>query len=175
VRESVAATVGGEQKGNEVEPTAQILLVVAILAYVSVRVQKDPGLLKRLLSPIEIKLARSETGFALVVGALVALALFVAIDPEARVFLMFLDSFGVDLFVALCALFVRHNLELCVAILLIPILKGVYRWGPVPGFWPSGVVLRSSVSWAGYAILYPTAAVLIVALLIRCTLIGVWI
>jgi hypothetical protein len=158
-----------------VEPSVQLLLVLSIFTYASVRVQKDPGLSKRLLSLMGIKLAGSETEFALVVGGLVALALFIAIDPEARVFLMFLDSFGVDIFMALCAMFVRHNLELCVAILLIPILKGVYRWGPVPGFWPSGVVLRSSVSWAGYAILYPTAAVLIVALLIRCTLIGVWI
>jgi hypothetical protein len=48
---------------------------------------------------------------------------------------MFLDSFGVDLFLALCALFMRHNLELGVAVLLILVLKGIYRWGPVPGFW----------------------------------------
>jgi hypothetical protein len=155
----------------------QSLLVLLVLAYALIRVQRDPGLSKRLLSLMGInrRLAGSESEFALIVGALVVLALFVAIDPEARVFLMFLDSFGVDLFFALCALFVRHNFELCVAILLIPILKGIYRWGPVPGFWPSGVVLKSSVSWAGYAILYPTAAVLMAALLIRCTLIGVWI
>jgi hypothetical protein len=160
-----------------VEPSVQLLLVLSIFTYASVRVQKDPGVSARLLSLIGIdrRSLGSESKFALIVGGLVALALFIAIDPEARVFLMFLDSFGVDLFMALCAMFVRHNLELCVAILLIPILKGIYRWGPVPGFWPSGVVLRSSVSWAGYAILYPTAAVLMVALLIRCTLIGVWI
>jgi hypothetical protein len=155
--------------------TVQLLLVLSIFAYLSDRVQKDPGLSKRLLSLMGFKLSGSESKFALVVGALVALALFVAMDPEARVFLMFLDSFGVDLFVALCALFVRYNLELCVAILLIPILKGVYRWGPVPGFWPSGVVLRSSASWAAYAVLYPAVALIMAGLLIRCTLIGVWI
>jgi hypothetical protein len=154
----------------------QLVLVLAILAYVSFRVQKTPGLSKRLLSlmGIDRRWAGSESQFALVVGAVVALALFVAIDPEARVFLMFLDSFGVDLFVALCALFVRHNLELCVGLLLIPILKGVYRWGPVPGFWPSRVVLRSSMSWAGYAVLYPAGALLVVAVLIRCMTIGLW-
>ena len=157
------------------ESSVQILLVLSTLTYVSVRVQKDPGLSKRLLSLMGINrpLIGSKSAFALVVGALVALALFVAIDPEARVFLMFLDSFGVDLFLALCALFMRHNLELGVAVLLIPVLKGIYRWGPVPGFWPTRVVLRSSVSWAGYAILYPTAAILVAALLIRCALIGV--
>jgi hypothetical protein len=155
----------------------QLLLILSLVAYVSVRVQKDPGLSKRLpsLMGINRRLAGSESEFALVVGALVALALFAAIDPEARVFLMFLDSFGVDLFVALCALFVRHNLELCVAILLIPILKGIYRWGPVPGFWPSGVVLKSSASWAGYAILYPAAALFMGVLFVRCMFVGVWI
>jgi hypothetical protein len=159
-----------------VEPSVQLVLVLAILAYVSFRVQKTPGPSKRLLSlmGIDRQLAGSESQFAPVVGAVVALALFVAIDPEARVFLMFLDSFGVDLFVALCALFVRHNLELCVAILLIPILRGIYRWGPVPGFWPSRVVLRSSVSWAGYAVLCPAGALLVAALLIRCMTIARW-
>lgn len=154
--------------------TVQLLLVLSILTYVSIRVHKDPELSKRLLSLLGIKLAGSERRFALVVGAVVALALFVAMDPEARVFLMFLDSFGVDLFVALCALFVRHNLELCIAILLIPILKGIYSWGPVPGFWPSGVVLRSSASWVGYAILYPAAALFMGVLFVRCIFFGVW-
>lgn len=157
------------------ESSVQMLLVLSILTYVSVRVQKDPGPSKWLLSLMGInrRLTGSKGAFPLVVGALVVLALFVATDPEARVFLMFLDSFGVDLFLALFALFLRHNLELGVAILLIPVLKGIYRWGPVPGFWPSRVVLRSSVSWAGYAILYPAAAILMAALLIRCALIGV--
>jgi len=160
-----------------VESTVQLLLVLAILTYASVRVQKDPGLSKRLLSLMGInrRLAGLETEVALVVGALVAFALLVAIDPETRVFLIFLDSFGVDLFVALCALFVRHNLELCVAILLIPILKGIYRWGPVPGFWPSGVVLKSSASWAGYAVLYPAAALFVGVLFVRSMFLGVWI
>jgi hypothetical protein len=118
----------------EEKMAVQLLLVLAIFAYASIRVRKDLGLSKRLpsLMGINRRLPRSESEFVLVVGALVALALLVAIDPEARVFLVFLDSFGVDLFVALCALFVRHNFELCVAILLIPILKGIYRWGPVP-------------------------------------------
>lgn len=91
------------------ELLVQLLLVLSILTYVSVRVQKDPGQSKRWLSPMGIdrRLAGSETEFALVAGALVALVLFVAIEPEARVILVFLDSFGVDLFVALCALFVR--------------------------------------------------------------------
>jgi hypothetical protein len=159
-----------------VKPSVQLVLGLAILAYVSVRVQKTPGLSKRLLSlmGIDRRLAGSESQFALVAGAVVALALFVAIDPEARVFLMFLDSFGVDLFVTLCALLVRHNLELGVALLLIPILKGIYRWGPVPGFWPSGVVLKSSASWAGYAILYPAAAFFIGVLFVKCMFFGVW-
>jgi hypothetical protein len=160
------------------QSSLQLLLILLVLAFALIRVQNYPeGMLRApLINGIKLRFNRSESTFGLIVGVLVALALFVAIDPEARVFLVFLDSFGVDLFIALCALFVRHNLELCAAILLIPILKGIYRWGPVPGFWPSRVVLRSSVSWAGYAILYPAMALFMALfmamLLVRCTLIG---
>ena len=55
----------------------------------------------------------------------------------------------------MCALYLRHNLVLVAAILLIPILKWIYRWGPVPGFWPSRLVVRSSSIWAGYAVVVP--------------------
>ena len=135
----------------------EILLTLLVLAYMLVLVQNDQSMEVRLLSLVGInrRLTRSESTFALIVGGLVVLALFVAIDPEARIFLMFLDSVGVDLFVTLCVLFLRHNLVLVAAILLIPILKWTYRWGPVPGFWPSRLVIRSSASWAGYAVVVP--------------------
>jgi hypothetical protein len=142
------------------------LLTLLVLAFALIRIRRVPG--------FKLRFNRSNRTFGLVVGTLVVLALLVAINPETRIFLLFLDSFGVDLFVALCALFVRHNLELCVAILLIPILKGIYRWGPVPGFWPSGVVLKSSASWAGYAVLYPAAALFMGVLFVRCMFFGVW-
>jgi len=135
----------------------EILLTLLVLAYMLVLVQNDQSMVVRLLSLVGInrRLTRSESTFVLILGVLVVLALFVAIDPEARIFLMFLDSVGVDLFVTLCVLFLRHNLVLVAAILLIPILKWTYRWGPVPGFWPSRVVIRSSATWAGYAVVVP--------------------
>jgi hypothetical protein len=135
------------------------LLILLVLAYMLVLVERDQGMAMRLLAPVGInrRLTRSESTFILILGGLVVLALFVAIEPEARIFLMFLDSVGVDLFVTLCVLFLRHNLVLAVAILLIPILKWSYRWGPVPGFWPSRLVIRSSASWAGYAVVVPVA------------------
>lgn len=156
---------------------SQLLLLLAVLGFALIRLQNDAGGLARTGSILGIKLRFNHSGNALrwIVGALLLLALLVAINPETRIFLLFLDSFGVDLFVALCALFVRHNLELCVAILLIPVLKGIYRWGPVPGFWPSKVVVSSSATWAGYAILYPAAALLVAVVLVRCALIGLWI
>jgi hypothetical protein len=135
----------------------EILLTLLVLAYMLVLIQNDQSMVVRLLSLVGInrRLTRSESTFVLILGVLVVLALFVAIDPEARIFLMFLDSVGVDLFVTLCVLFLRHNLVLVAAILLIPILKWTYRWGPVPGFWPSRLVIRSSASWAGYAVVVP--------------------
>jgi hypothetical protein len=116
---------------------------------------------------------RSESAFAVAVGAVVVLALFVALNPETRLFLMFIDSFGIDLFASLCVLYVRDHLTLCIALLIIPALKGIYGWGPVPGFWPSKIVIKSSLSWAAYAVLYPAAALLVAALLFTLAFSGV--
>jgi hypothetical protein len=135
----------------------EILLSLLVLAYMLVRVERDQGMLVQLLSLVGInrRLTRTESTWALIAGGLVLLALFVAIEPETRILLMFLDSVGVDLFVTVCALYLRHNLVLVAAILLIPILKWSYRWGPVPGFWPSRLVMSSSATWAGYAVVVP--------------------
>jgi hypothetical protein len=136
------------------------LLILLVLAYMLVLVRNDQGILVHLLSLVGIKrrLTRSESTFVLILSGLVVLALFVAIEPETRIFLMFLDSVGVDLFVTVCVLYLRHNLVLVAAILLVPILKWTYRWGPVPGFWPSRLVMNSSASWAGYAVVVPVMA-----------------
>jgi hypothetical protein len=135
----------------------EALLIVLVLAYMLVLVQNDQSMVVRLLSLVGInrRLTRSESTFVLILGGLVVLALFIAMEPEARIFLMFLDSVGVDLFVTVCVLYLRHNLVFVAAILLIPILKWIYRWGPVPGFWPSRLVIRSSATWAGYAVVVP--------------------
>lgn len=135
----------------------EAFLILLVLAYMLLLVQNDQSMVARLLSLVGInrRLTQSENTFVLILGVLVVLALFVALEPEARIFLMFLDSVGVDLFVTLCVLFLRHNLVLVAAILLIPILKWTYRWGPVPGFWPSRLVIRSSATWAGYAVVVP--------------------
>jgi hypothetical protein len=148
----------------------EALLILLVLAYMLVRVERDQGVLVQLLSLVGInrRLTRSENTFVLIVGGLALLALFVAIEPEARIFLMFLDSVGVDLFVTVCVLYLRHNLVLVAAILLIPILKWTYRWGPVPGFWPSRFVIRSSATWAGYAVVVPAMTLCLAAVAVLC-------
>ena len=137
----------------------EALLILLVLAYMLVLVQNDQGMAVQLLSLVGInrRLTRSETTLVLILAGLAGLALFLAIEPEARIFLMFLDSVGVDLFVAMCVLYLRHNLVVIAAILLIPILKWAYRWGPVPGFWPSRLVIKSSATWTGYAVVVPVA------------------
>jgi hypothetical protein len=94
--------------------------------------------------------------------------LFVAVEPETRIFLMFLDSAGVDLFITECVLYLRHNLLFVAGILLIPILRWTYRWGPVPGFWPSRVVLSSSASWTGYAVVIPVVTLCLLTFAALC-------
>ncbi len=146
------------------------LLILLVLAYMFVRVERDQGVLVQLLSliGIERRVTRSESTLALIAGGLVFFALVVAIEPESRIFLMFLDSVGVDLFVAVSALYLRHNLLLIAAILLVPVLRGIYRLGPVPGFWPSRLVIGSSATWAGYAVVIPVVALCAFALAALC-------
>ena len=148
----------------------EAVLIVLVLAYIFVLLQNEQSRVVRLLSLVGInrRLTRSESSFALIAGGLVILALFVAVEPEARIFLMFLDSVGVDLFITVCVLYLRHNLVLVAAILLMPILRWTYRWGPVPGFWPSGLVIRSSASWAGYAVVIPVVTLCLVTLAALC-------
>jgi hypothetical protein len=146
------------------------LLILLVLAYMLVRVEHDQDIFVQLLSVLGIKgrLTRPENTLALIAGGLVFLALVVAIEPETRIFLMFLDSVGVDLVVAVCALYLRDNLLLVAAILLVPVLRGIYRLGPVPGFWPSRLVIRSSATWAGYAVVVPVVALCSFALAALC-------
>jgi hypothetical protein len=158
----------------------EALLILLVLTYMLVLIQNDQGMAVRLLSLVGInrRLTRSESTFILILGGLVVLALFVAIEPETRIFLMFLDSVGVDLFVTVCLLYLRHNLVLVAAILLIPILRWTYRWGPVPGFWPSRVVIRSSATWAGYAVVVPLKVLgwaMFAAVCITAVSSGVWV
>ena len=146
------------------------LLILLVLAYMLVLVQNDEGMAVRLLSLVGInrRLTPPESTSVLILGGLVVLALFVALEPETRIFLMLLDSVGVDLFVTMCVLYLRHNLVIVAAILLIPILKWAYRWGPVPGFWPSRLVMRSSATWAGYAVVVPAMTLFAAAMAAIC-------
>jgi hypothetical protein len=48
-------------------------------------------------------------------------------------------------------------------------LKWTYRWGPVPGFWPSRFVIRSSAIWAAYAVVMPVMALRWAAFAVLCT------
>jgi hypothetical protein len=88
-------------------------------------------------------------------GLAIVLALFFTMHPETRVLLMFADYMGVDLIATLAAVYLRHHLGISIALVAIPLLRLAYRWGPVPGFWPHRVVLRSSLVWTGYAVICP--------------------
>ena len=88
-------------------------------------------------------------------GAIVILALLLVFDPEVRVLLVLVDYLGIDLVITVAALFLRQHLVITASLVLIPLLRLAYRYGPVPGFWPSRQVLRSGVVWPTYAVIYP--------------------
>lgn len=88
-------------------------------------------------------------------GLAIVLALFFVTHPETRALLMFADYMGVDLIATMAVVYLRHHLGISVALVAIPLLRLAYRWGPVPGFWPHRVVVRSSWMWTGYAVICP--------------------
>jgi hypothetical protein len=107
-------------------------------------------------------------------GALIAIVLFFAIEPEARAVLLLADYLGVDLVLTMIVIFLRNHLVIAAALLFIPMLRWAYRWGPVPGFWPHPQVLKSSWTWSGYAVIYPAAVGTFGAICLKC-LIQPWV
>jgi hypothetical protein len=101
-------------------------------------------------------------------GALIAVALFFAIEPEARAVLLLVDYLGVDLILTMIIIHLRHHLVIAAALLFLPLLRWAYRWGPVPGFWPHPQLLKSSWTWSGYAVIYPARVVAIGVLCVGC-------
>jgi hypothetical protein len=99
-------------------------------------------------------------------ATLIVLALFLVLEPETRALLMLVDYLGIDLIVTVGALFLREHLVITASLILIPLLRLAYRYGPVPGFWPSRQVLRSGVVWPTYAVIYPLTFAVFGAVLI---------
>jgi hypothetical protein len=129
--------------------------------YVLFRMGNDPYTLKAAQKQLGLQssLDRSQA-IGLIGGVLIALALFVVIDPEARILFMFIDSVGVDLFVTVWALALRHYMTVSVALVSISMLQVIYRFGPLPRFWPYPEVVRSSPSFLAYAITFPVGVLL---------------
>jgi hypothetical protein len=92
------------------------------------------------------------------------LILAVGFEPEARVLLAFIDSYGVDLLLSLFALQFRHYAMIALVLLLVPTLRLAYRFGAIPHFWPYKEVMRSSPSMTAYAVLQPITFLLVVLL-----------
>jgi hypothetical protein len=98
----------------------------------------------------------------------ILLALFLVFDPEVRILLMLVDYLGIDLIVTVAALFLRQHLVITASLVLIPLVRLAYRFGPVPGFWPSRQVLKSGVIWPAYAVIHPLKFAAFSAMLIVC-------
>ena len=102
----------------------------------------------------------------LIVGCalLMMIILAVGFEPEVRVLLAFVDSYGVDLLLTLFALQFRHYAMIVLILLLIPTLRLAYRFGAIPHFWPYKEVMRSSLSMTVYAVLQPITFLLVLSL-----------
>jgi hypothetical protein len=101
-------------------------------------------------------------------AALIVVALFLVLEPETRALLMLIDYVGIDLVVTVAALYLRQHLAITAALVLIPLLRMAYRYGPVPGFWPYRPVMRSGLMWPAYAVICPLIVAAFGAVLIVC-------
>jgi hypothetical protein len=103
-------------------------------------------------------------------GALIVVALFLVLEPETRALLMLIDYVGIDLMVTVAALYLRQHLVITASLVLIPLLRIAYRYGPVPGFWPYRPLMRSNAIWPVYAVMCPLIFAGFGAVLIACLL-----
>jgi hypothetical protein len=139
----------------------EYLLTLLVFGYVLFRMASDPYTLKAAQEHLGLQYSIDQSQAIGVFGSvLISLALFVVIDPEARILFMFIDSVGVDLFVTVCTLVLRHYMTVSVALASITVLQVIYRFGPLPQFWPYREVVRSSPSFLAYAIMFPVGFLL---------------
>ncbi|MEA3173105.1 MAG: hypothetical protein QOF42_516 [Gammaproteobacteria bacterium] len=103
-------------------------------------------------------------------AVLIVLALFLVLEPETRALLMLVDYLGIDLMVTVAALYLRQHLVITASLILIPLLRIAYRYGPVPGFWPYRQIMRSGAMWPAYAVLCPLVVATFGGVLIACLL-----
>jgi hypothetical protein len=83
---------------------------------------------------------------------LVTCLLFMTVNPEARVFLMFVDAVGVDFFVLLLTLQLRAWTGLCWDVALIPTVRHLKRLAPFPMQLPTVDVLKDFPDHAACAV-----------------------
>jgi hypothetical protein len=103
-------------------------------------------------------------------ATLIVLALFLVLEPETRALLMLVDYLGIDLMVTVAALYLRQHLVITASLILIPLLRIAYRYGPVPGFWPYRQIMTSGAMWPAYAVLCPLIVAAFGGALIACLL-----
>jgi hypothetical protein len=101
-------------------------------------------------------------------AVLFVLALFLVLEPETRALLMLVDYVGIDLMATVAALYLRQHLVITASLILIPLLRIAYRYGPVPGFWPYRQIMRSGAMWPAYAVLCPLMMAAFGGVLIAC-------
>jgi hypothetical protein len=94
---------------------------------------------------------------------LLAVALILALNPEVRLFLIFLDALGVDIFLMLLFFQGRDILQWLHAAVGLPTARSLERWGWYPMTLPHRSLFKQHPWWGLYATLQPIAIALIVA------------
>jgi len=86
-----------------------------------------------------------------VLGILVLVALMIALEPEVRVFLLFVDSVSVDLFLLLLAFQGREYLWFLYGAVILPAARHLADLGPYPLPLPSRWFFTQHPFWAAFA------------------------
>jgi hypothetical protein len=105
---------------------------------------------------------REATGRAL--GIVVLVALIVALDPEVRAFLVFLDTIGVDLFVMLLLFQGREILQWLGVAMGLPAIRQLETRGWYPMPLPSCRLLKQHPWWSVYAAGRAVVMIILIAL-----------
>lgn len=100
---------------------------------------------------------------ARMLALLVLVALIVAVDPEIRGFLLFVNDVGLDIFLTLLALQGREHLLLIHKLAVLPIAQRLANCGWCPIALPSRWLFTEHPLWGIYATVRPVAIAAMIA------------
>jgi hypothetical protein len=97
---------------------------------------------------------------------LVMVALVLALDPEVRAILVFVDAIGIDIFLMLLFFQGQEILRWVLVAMCVPAVRSLERWSWYPMPIPNRALFKEHPLWSVYATAQPIALALLITVFI---------